>query len=108
MTAVVVKTVTDPLDCFPPNIPDWILPKHGLIILHGLIGSMMMLPAQSYTNPEMAKFYLGKFYDGISAAFVSHSKANTVGVQPWIFPQSHRSSSQRGGISTYNVHPQPR
>src|SRR5881394_1528085 len=23
MTAVVVKTVTDPLQCFPPHIPEW-------------------------------------------------------------------------------------
>ena len=108
MTAVVIKTVTDPFECFPPGIPEWILPKYGLVILHGLIGSMMMLPAQSYTNPEMAKFYLGKFSDGINGAMVSDSKANTMGVQPWAFPQSHRTSSQRGGISTYNVHPQPR
>jgi hypothetical protein len=108
MTAVVIKTITDPFECYPPNIPDWILPKHGLVLLHGLIGSMMMLPAQSYTNPEMAKFYLGKFSDGISGAMVAKDKANTMGAQTWAFPQSHRTSSQRGGISTYNVHPSPR
>jgi len=108
MTAIVIKTVTDPLMCFPPNIPDWILPKHGIVILHGLIGSMMMLPAQSYTNPQMAQFYLGKFNDGISGAMVAATKMNTMGAQTWAFPQSHRTSSQRGGISTYNVHPQPR
>jgi hypothetical protein len=108
MTAYVVKTVTDPLLCFPPNIPDWILPKYSQVILHGLVGNMMMLPAQSYTNPEMAKFYLAKFNDGTTGAYVAFSKANTVGAQAWAFPQSHRSSSQRGGISTYNVHPVPR
>jgi hypothetical protein len=108
MTAIVVKTVTDPLCCFPPNIPEWILPKHGLTLLHGVVGSMMMVPAQSYTNPQMAQFHLAKFNDGISGAFVASAKANTVGAQPWIFPQSFRSSSQRGGVSTYNVHPSPR
>jgi len=108
MTAIVVKTVTDPLRCFPPNIPDWILPKYSQVLLHGLIGGMMMIPAQSYTNPQMAQFYLGKFNDGISGAHVASTKANTVGAQTWMFPQSHRSSSQRGGISTYNVHPSPR
>jgi hypothetical protein len=108
MTAIVVKTVTDPLCCYPPHIPDWILPKWGTVLLHGLVGGVMMTPAQSYTNPQMAQFYLGKFNDGISAAFVAASKANTVGAQPWVFPQSHRTSSQRGGISTYNVHPSPR
>ena len=108
MQATVVKSVTDPMLCSPPSIPDWILPRHSQVILHGLIGTMMMLPAQSYTNPEMAKFYLAKFSDGMSGAYVSSSKANTVGAQPWAFPQSHRSSSQRGGVSTYNVHPVPR
>lgn len=108
MTAIVVKTVTDPLACYPPNIPEWILPKHGLTLLHGIIGNMMMIPAQSYTNPDMAKFHIGKFSDGINAAMVAASKANTIGAQPWMFPQSHRTSSQRGGISTYNVHPSPR
>jgi hypothetical protein len=108
MTAIVVKTVTDPLCCFPPTIPDWILPKHGLTLLHGVIGNMMMLPAQSYTNPQMAQFYMQKFSDGMSGAYVASSKANTAGAQVWMFPQSFRTSSQRGGISTYNVHPSPR
>lgn len=108
MTATVVKTVTDPLCCYPPFIPDWILPKHGITLLHGLIGSMMMIPAQSYTNPEMAKFHMGKFNDGTTGAFVAAVKANTQGAQNWLFPQGFRTSSQRGGVSTFNVHPSPR
>jgi len=108
MTAIVVKTVTDPLACYPPNIPEWILPKHSLTLLHGILGNMMMIPAQSYTNPQMAQFHLGKFNDGINGANVAAAKANTIGAQPWMFPQSHRTSSQRGGVSTYNVHPSPR
>ena len=108
MTAIVVKTVTDPLLCYPPNIPDWILPTHGLTLLHGLLGTMMMIPAQSYSNPQMAQYHLKKFDDGVSGAFVAASKANTVGAQPWLFPQTFRTSSQRGGVSTYNVHPSPR
>jgi hypothetical protein len=108
MTAIVVKTVTDPLCCYPPNIPDWILPKHALVILHGILGSLMMIPAQSYSNPQLAQFYLKKFNDGVSGAFVSATKMNTIGVQTWMFPQGFRTSGQRGGISTYNVHPSPR
>lgn len=108
MTAIVVKTVTDPLACYPPNIPEWILPKHGLTLLHGILGNMMMIPAQSYTNPQMAQFHLGKFNDGVNGANVASTKMNTIGAQTWMFPQSHRSSSQRGGVSTYNVHPSPR
>ena len=108
MTAIVVKTVNDPLVCFPPYIPEWILPKHGITLLHGIIGNMMMIPAQSFTNPQMAQFHLGKFSDGINGASVASTKMNTIGAQTWMFPQSHRSSSQRGGVSTYNVHPSPR
>jgi len=56
----------------------------------------------------MAQFYMQKFSDGMSGAYVASSKANTAGAQVWMFPQSFRTSSQRGGISTYNVHPSPR
>jgi hypothetical protein len=105
MVANVVKNVTDPLSCFPPHIPDWILPSHGLKILHGLIGSMMLQPGQSYSNPALANFHLAKFSDGISGAYVSSSKMNTVAAQPWAFPQQFRVSGQRGGVSTFNVLP---
>jgi hypothetical protein len=108
MLAIVVKGVTDPLSCFPPHIPEWVLPIHGLKILHGLIGNMMMQPGQSYSNPGLAQFHLAKFNDGISGAYVSSSKQNTVGAQPWAFPQSFRVSGQRGGVSTFNVLPTPR
>ena len=56
MMAIVVKTVTDPLSCFPPHIPEWLLPMHGLEILHGLIGNMMLQPGQSYSNPRWRSF----------------------------------------------------
>jgi hypothetical protein len=105
MVANVIKNVTDPLSCFPPHIPDWILPAHGLKILHGLIGNMMLQPGQSYSNPPLANFHLAKFSDGVSGAYVSSSKMNTVAAQPWAFPQQFRVSGQRGGVSTFNVLP---
>jgi hypothetical protein len=105
MVANVIKTVTDPLACYPPNIPEWVLPTYSLTILHGLLGSMMLVPAQSYSNPQQAQFHLQKYHDGVGGACVAATKANTVGVQNWTFPQSFRTSSQRGGISTYNVIP---
>jgi hypothetical protein len=108
MTAVVVKTVTDPLLCFPPHIPEWMLSMHGLKILHGLIGNMMIQPGQSYSNPSLGNYHLQKFSDGISGAYVSSSKANTVGLQPWSFPQQFRVTGQKGGVSTFNVIPAPR
>jgi hypothetical protein len=108
MRALVVKNVTDPFSCFPPHVPDWILPIHGLKLFHGVLGKMMMQAGLSYSNPKMAAFHLQKFQDGISGAFVSSSKANTVNAQPWAFPQQFRVFGQRGGVSTYNINPTPR
>lgn len=105
MTAMVIKTVTDPLCCFPPHIPEWVLPVHGLSLYHGLVGQMMLQPGQSYSNPEMSKYHMQKFIDGWAAARVAMSKANTVGAQSWAFPQQFRVTSQKGGVSTFNVHP---
>lgn len=108
MLAVVIKTVTDPFTCFPPCIPDWVLPVHGLGLKHGLLGSMMLQPGVSYSNPELAKFHLQKFKDAIMHARVAATKMNTVGAQNWMYPQSFRTFGQRGGVSTFNVHPTPR
>jgi hypothetical protein len=108
MTAVVVKTAADPLGCFPPNIPDWLLPMHGLGLLHGLLGNMMQQPGQSYSNPQLAIFHLQKFRDAIAHARVAAMKMNAVGAQSWVFPQQFRVFGQKGGVSTFNVHPTPR
>jgi hypothetical protein len=108
MTAVVIKTVTDPFTCFPPGIPEWILPVHGLGLLHGMLGNMMMQPGQSYSNPQMATFHLQKFRDATMHARVASVKMNTVGAQTWLFPQTFRTVGQKGGVSTFNVLPTPR
>lgn len=105
MMASVVKTVTDPFSCFPPHIPDWILPVHGLGILHGVLGTMMMQPGQSWSSQTLGAFYQSKFRNAIAHARVAAAKANTVGAQTWAFPQSHRVMGQKGGVSTFNVHP---
>lgn len=108
MTAYVIKTVTDPFHCSPPDVPEWLLPAYGRGILYGIIGHMMMQPGLSYSNPTLGQFYLQKFNDQISQAYVSTNKANKIGAQNWAFPQSFAVSGQRGGVSTYNVHPTPR
>lgn len=108
MTAVVAKTVTDPFLCFPPHIPDWFLPSYGLGVLNGLLGNMMLQPGQSWSNPDMAKFHLQRFRDTIAHARSATMRGNKVGAQSWAFPQSFRVSGQRGGVSTFNVHPTPR
>lgn len=105
MWATVVKNVTDPFGCFPPNIPDWLLPKYGLGILSGLLGYMMIQPGQSYSNQAMGSFHLSRFRSKIAHARSATMRANTVGAQAWAFPQSFAVTGQRGGVSTYNVHP---
>jgi hypothetical protein len=107
MTAIVIKNVTDPFACYPPYIPDWVLPLHGLKLLDGIIGRMMLQAGFSYSNPQLARFHLQRFYDGIAAAYVAAGRANTVGAQRWMFPQAYRVFGQKGGVSTYNVHPSP-
>lgn len=108
MTAMVIKTVTDPLCCHPPHIPDWVLPVHGTSILHGLVAHMMLQPGQSYSNSQLANYHMQKYRDGWAHARVAMSKANTVGIQNWAFPQQFRVTGQKGGVSTFNVHPTPR
>jgi hypothetical protein len=108
MTAVVIKTVSDPLQCFPPGIPEWLLPAHYLTILSGVLGGMMLQPGSSYSNPQLANYHTQKFRDGIAHARTAMIRANAVGSTSWAFPQQFRVSGQKGGVSTFNVHPTPR
>lgn len=108
MTAVVIKTVADPFLCYPPNIPDWLLPLYGLGIFHGVLGNMMMQPGNAYSNPKLAEFHLHKFKDAIAHARAATAKMNTVGAQNWSFPQTFKTYGQKGGVSTFNVLPTPR
>jgi hypothetical protein len=108
MTAVVIKTVTDPLDCYPPGVPEWLLPVHYLTLLNGLLGGMMLQPGTSYSNTQLANYHTQKFRDGIAHARVAMMRMNTVGSQSWGFPQQFRVGGQKGGVSTFNVIPTPR
>jgi hypothetical protein len=108
MTAVVVKTVTDPFNCSPPHVPDWVLPVHGRGILSGILGAMMLQPGQSYSSAPLANWHLTRFRDAIAHARVAMMKTNTVGAQAWAYPQQFRVSGQKGGVSTFNVHPSAR
>jgi hypothetical protein len=107
MTAIVVKNVDSPLECFPPVFPEWVLQNYGLGLLDGLIGRMMAMPGQSYSQPDVGKYYLSRFRDATYQARVATRLANTVGGQAWLYPQQYRTTSQRGGVSTFNVNPSP-
>jgi hypothetical protein len=109
MTAIVIKTVTDPLTCYPPGVPEWLLPVHYLTLFNGLLGNMMLQPGNSYSNTQLANYHTQKFRDGISHASVAAVKMNSYGAQTWAFPREARLiGSQRGGVSTFNVIPTPR
>jgi len=108
MAAVVIKTVTDPLSCYPPGVPEWLLPTHYLTLLSGLLGGMMLQPGSSYSNPQLANYHTQKFRDGIAHARTAMIRANAVGSTSWAFPQSFRVSGQKGGVSSFNVIPTPR
>ncbi len=105
MVANVIKTVTDPFNCSPPNVPEWLLPAYGLGILYGIVGHMMLHPGMSYSNPQLGNFYLQKFGDSVNQALVATTKMNKSGAQVWTFPQNFAVRGQRGGVSTYNVYP---
>lgn len=102
MTAEVIKTVTDPLKLHPPYIPDWVLPAHSRVVLNGVLGYMMAQPGQSYSQPQMANYHLQKFRDGCAKARTAAMRANKIGAQAWRYPQSYRTFSQKGQLSTFN------
>jgi hypothetical protein len=105
MMATVVKTVTDPLECFPPDFPEWVLPIYGLGILDGVLAHMMLQPGQLWSNQASGIFHMQRFRNEMMRARVATRQLNTIGAQAWAFPQMYRTFSQRGGVSTYNVHP---
>lgn len=110
MWAVVAKTVQFPFQDglpAPPCIPDWVLPRYGSGILRGLIGRLMVQTGQSWSNPQMGIHYLQSFRHTIQEARVDAMRGDTVGAQAWTYPQSFRVTSQRGGVSTFNINPSP-
>jgi hypothetical protein len=107
MTALVAKNVTDPLESFPPDFPDWILPQYGLGLLSGVLGNFMGQPGQSWSDRATATYHLVRFRDAMMHARVATKYQNKVGAQAWAYPGQFRTTTQRGGVSTFNVSPPP-
>jgi hypothetical protein len=105
MTATMVKTVTDPLDCFPPEFPDWILRLYWRVLLAGVLGNMMAQPSSTYTDKAGAPYHLARFRDGWARARNEGRTMQTMGAQAWTYPQTYRTYSQYGAVSTFNVNP---
>ncbi|AEZ50870.1 hypothetical protein DC1_00052 [Burkholderia phage DC1] len=46
-------------DC--EQLPDFLFREHGTLISWGALGSILMLPNQTFSNPNQAVFFQGKF-----------------------------------------------
>ena len=87
--ARVALTVVDPLDADGyPVFPEWVLQRHGDVVLDGLLGYMMAQHAKPYSNPQLASVRLRKFRSGVSVARNSAKQQNVYGGQTWRFPQT--------------------
>jgi hypothetical protein len=81
-----------------PIAPSWVLPVWHVGILDGVLGKMMAQPGKSYSNERTGAYHLKRFRDAIARARVSKLRANTNGTQAWRYPQTFRTTSQRGGV----------
>lgn len=102
-TATVAKTVVLPTtrDAVP-LAPDWLLPMYAPYIEDGVCSRMMKQSNKSYSDVRMSAYYESRFRDGMNKARVASMRRNTIGAQAWRFPQSYRTNTQRGGVSTGN------
>ena len=98
---VVTKQIVEPTtDDMLPDAPRWLLPVYHETILDGVLGKMMGQSTKSYSNDTLSTYHLRRFRDGIMQARVASERANLYGGQSWRYPNSYRTTSQRGGVST--------
>jgi hypothetical protein len=101
VTARVVLTVDAPFENRGiPQFPSWVLPTWGTYILDGLVGRCMLHPDKSWSNGALGLNHLGRFRDGYDRVRADTAKQNTIGAQSWAYPQTFRTNSQIGGVST--------
>jgi hypothetical protein len=99
--AIVTKQIVEPTtQDMLPDAPRWLLPVYHETILDGVLGKMMAQTTKSYSNDTQAVYHLRRFRDGCMQARVASERANLYGGQAWRFPNTFRTSSQRGGVST--------
>lgn len=101
VTARVVLNVDAPFENHGiPSFPSWVLPTWGTYILDGLVGRCMLHPDKSWSNTSLGVLHTGRFRDGCGRVRGDTAKQNTIGAQAWAFPQTWRTNSQQGGVST--------
>lgn len=101
VTARVVLNVDAPFENHGiPSFPSWVLPTWGVYILDGLVGRCMLHPDKSWSNTALGSIHWSRFRDGMGRVRGDTAKQNTIGAQAWAFPQTFRTNSQVGGVST--------
>jgi hypothetical protein len=103
LTAAVIKNVL--LPCEPNGfveVPDVFIQKYFTGLLSGVLGKMMLQPGKSYKNDQGSVYHLKKFEGVKTAARVATIRRNTQGTNSWSYPQTFRTSGQRGGTAVGN------
>lgn len=83
-----------------PDAPSWLFPKYARYLLSGVVGTMMMQKSKSYSDNSLGPYNLKRFRDGMDMAKTETMRSNLLGGQAWRYPNTWRSNSQRGGVST--------
>jgi hypothetical protein len=93
---IVVKNIKLPTtrDNYPVA-PDFLLNVYREHIIDGVVGRMLMQAGKSHTNPQLGKYHLARYRDGITIARNDIWYQNVIGGQRWYFPQQFAASSQR-------------
>lgn len=101
-TATVIQNISLPLDGKGfPVAPDWLLQQWHLAIKHGIIGGLKTQNNKSFSDAPGGRYNLQKFRQMIGNVRSAVLRANTAGAQAWLFPQSFRTGTQRGGVPTF-------
>lgn len=56
------------------ELPDFIASEYSECIGWGALGRLLMIPGQSYSNPEMATYYMARFNDKVDRLITKNSK----------------------------------
>jgi hypothetical protein len=95
--ATVSLTIADPTDRDGnTRFPLWVLHKYRNVLLDGLWGRMMSMPAKPFTNNQLSVYHLRKFNAGVAAARVEAQRNNDYRSQAWRFPAFAGGSQTKG------------
>lgn len=61
-----LSTILRPTDD-ADQLPDFLANQYRRFLADGALGEILMLPGQSFTNPEMAQFYMARFQNRLDS-----------------------------------------